>query len=71
MDDLVQIIEKVKVTLTCTCYFGDQRSHSHGYGKPAYDLALITVSQDVLVKEELCHASFRSPQPAQVGYMVT
>ena len=35
VDDLVQDTEKVKVTPTCTYCFGDQGSHSRGFGKAA------------------------------------
>lgn len=68
---MVQLIEKVKVTPTCMHCLGGSGKSPGGWGKLAWDLALVTLSQGVLVKEILCHARFGGPHPAQVGYVVT
>lgn len=64
----MRLIEKIKadrhartasVTSKVTCGFGE------------VSLALITMSQGVLVKQIFCHASFRGSHLAQVGHVVT
>jgi hypothetical protein len=50
-------------------YLGDQKS-LRGFGEVSLRLSsLISVSQDVLVKEIFCHARFRGSHFVQVGYM--
>lgn len=63
MDDLVQVIQKIKVTPTCksprNLWEGSLRLSSH------HCLPGCACQRDV------CHVSLGDPQPFQIGYIVT